>query len=94
MNVVNRELLVKAGQRHADAGKQMDVWFSEVTQADWAGPNEIRQRYASASFLADNVVIFNIRGNRYRLVVKVNYPARIVLIKWFGTHAEYDKLKF
>jgi len=54
----------------------------------------IKRRYVTASFLAGNVAIFNVRGNRYRLVVKVNYPAQVVLVKWFGTHAEYDKERF
>lgn len=63
-------------------------------QARWFGPIDIKRRYPSASFLAENVVIFNVRGNRYRLVVKVNYPAQLVLVKRFGTHAEYDKQKF
>src|SRR5579872_1852336 len=94
MNVLNRELLVKAGREHANVRKQIEAWHAEVEQADWDGPDEIKRRYASASFLAGNVVIFNLRGNKYRLVVKVNYPGKIVLVKWFGTHAEYSKINF
>jgi mRNA interferase HigB len=93
MNVLNRELLVQAGVRHTDAKVSLDAWLTEAMQAQWMAPMDIKRRYATASFLGGNVVIFNVRGNRYRLVVKVNYSAQVVLVKWFGTHAEYDKEK-
>jgi len=94
MNVLNRQLLAAARKRHADAQPSLDAWLAEATEARWTRPLDIKRRYASASFLAENVVIFNVRGNRYRLAVKVNYPAQLVLVKWFGTHAEYNKQKF
>ncbi len=76
---------------HADSRGPLDAWQSEVKAATWSGPQEIKDRYPSASFLADNRVIFNIKGNTYRLVVKARYLNGIVLIEWIGTHAEYDK---
>lgn len=76
---------------HADSRGPLDVWQSEVESAKWSGPQEIKDRYPSASFLADNRVIFNIKGNTYRLVVKARYQNGIVLIEWIGTHAECDK---
>lgn len=79
---------------HADSRGPLDVWQSEVEAANWSGPQEIKSRYPSASFLADNRVIFNIKGNAYRLVVKTRYQNGIVLIEWIGTHAEYDKQDF
>ena len=82
MNVINRELLATARRRHADAQPSLDAWEAEATEANWIGPMDIKRRYSSASFLAGNVVIFNVRGNRYRLAVKVNYPAQLVLVKW------------
>ena len=66
----------------------------EVAGANWTGPQEIKDRYPSASILADNRVIFNIKGNSYRLLLKVRYQNGIVLIEWIGTHAEYDKQDF
>lgn len=79
---------------HADSRGQLNAWQSEVEAANWSGPQEIKDRYQSASFLADNRVIFNIKGNTYRLVVKARYQNGIVLIEWIGTHAEYDKQDF
>lgn len=76
---------------HADSRGPLDAWQTEVEAASWNGPQEIRDRYPSASFLGDSRVIFNIKGNTYRLVVKARYQNGIVLIEWIGTHAEYDK---
>lgn len=79
---------------HADSRGPLDVWQAEVEKAQWTGPQDVKNRYPSASFLADNRVIFNIKGNTYRLVVKARYQNGIVLIEWVGTHAEYDKKNF
>ena len=79
---------------HADARGALDAWRKDVEGAAWSSPQDIRDRYASASFLGGNRVIFNIKGNSYRLVVKAKYQNGMVLIEWVGTHAEYDKLKF
>ena len=79
---------------HSDARGSLDAWRIEAERAHWAGPHDVKSRYPSASFLADNKVIFNIKGNSYRLVVKAKYQNGMVLIEWVGTHAEYDKLKF
>lgn len=94
MTLVNFGKLVEGARKHAHAKGQLDAWVAEVQHDTWRTPDDIKQRYRTASFLADNVVIFNVKGNRFRLVVKVNYAAGIVLVKWFGTHAEYDKMKF
>jgi mRNA interferase HigB len=67
-------------------------WFSETQAADWRTSQAIKRLYRHASFIADNRVIFNIGGNKYRLVVHVNYDFRIVYIKFIGTHAEYDRI--
>lgn len=81
-------------RKHADSRGPLDVWRVEVEQGRWSGPQDVKTRYPSASFLADNRVIFNIKGNAFRLVVKAKYQNGIVLIEWVGTHAEYDKKKF
>ena len=88
-------LMLDAFKRtHADSRGPLDAWRSEVETAEWAGPQDIKNRFPSASFLAENRVIFNIKGNTYRLVVKARYQNGIVLIEWIGTHAEYDKQDF
>jgi mRNA interferase HigB len=81
-------------ETHADSRGPLNAWRSEVETTQWNGPQDVKDRYPSASFLADNRVIFNIKGNTYRLVVKVRYQNEIVLIEWVGTHAEYDKQDF
>lgn len=94
MNVIKRKTLVEYGITYGYAKSQLDVWYHDVDKAAWNGPQDIKVRYSSASFLRKNIVIFNIKGNRYRLVVKVDYLSQFVFIKWFGTHADYDKQKF
>ena len=81
-------------RKHADARGPLDAWRFEAERAQWADSQDIKTRYPSASFLADNKVIFNIKGNTYRLVIKAKYQNGLTLIEWVGTHAEYDKQKF
>jgi mRNA interferase HigB len=76
----------------ADAGQPLLAWFSEVQKAQWKGPADVRKLYRSADFVANNRVIFNIEGNKYRLVVGIKYSASIVFIRFIGTHADYDKI--
>lgn len=91
MNVIGKKILSEFSTRHADARGQLSSWLKEAEKADWKCSHDIKQRYASASFLADNIVVFNIKSNDYRLVTKVNYENQIVLIKRIGSHAEYSK---
>lgn len=79
-------------QKHADARGALDAWRVAIEGAQWADSHDIKQRHATASFLNDNRVIFNIKGNSYRLLVKVKYTNGIVMIEWIKTHAEYSKL--
>ena len=81
-------------RKHADSRGPLDVWQIEVEQARWCGPQDIKNRYPNASFLSENRVIFNIKGNTFILVVKVRYKNGVVLVEWVGTHSEYDKRKF
>ena len=80
--------------KHADIRNQLEAWIAEVQDAEWQTPQDIKARYAHASFLADNRVVFNLKGNSYRLDVKVNYKNQIVLVKRVGTHEEYDAWTF
>lgn len=94
MKVTGRNLLTDFSAKHANVKSALEAWFSEAQRADWKTPQDIKNRYRSADILSDNRVIFNIKGNRYRLVVKVRYQNGIVRIEWVGTHAEYDKQRF
>jgi mRNA interferase HigB len=82
------------GKLHANAKKALDASFSEAEAANWKRPQDIKDRYRSADFLSDNRVIFNIKGNNFRLVVKVRYQNGIAVVEWVGTHSEYDKQRF
>ena len=75
-------------RKHADARGPLDAWRLEAERAQWAGPQDIKIRYPSASFLADNKVIFNIKGNDYRLVIKAKHQNGLVLIELIGADAE------
>ena len=70
----------------------MKAWFAEASSASWETPQAIKDQYRNASFVADNRVIFNVGGNKYRLVAHVNYSFGIVYIKFVGTHREYDDI--
>lgn len=70
----------------------LKAWFREVKKAQWANANALKQKYGSASILKGGRVVFNICGNKFRLVVGVNYSAKVVYVKWVGTHAEYDDI--
>lgn len=92
MHVIKKKTLVDFWNAHADARSPLAAWFKEAQAADWRSPNDIRQRYRSADFLSGNRVVFNIGGNRYRLVVKIAYRPGLVYIRFVGTHAEYDRI--
>lgn len=94
MKVLGRDKLIKFSRKHADAKGALESWFNEADEANWKTSQDIKARFNSASFLADNRVIFNIKGNDYRLVVRVRYQNDIIVIEWVGTHAEYDKKRF
>lgn len=94
MRVLGRDKLLECGAKHADAKKALDAWYKEAESTAWLTSQDIKNKYRSADFLSDNRVIFNIKGNHYRLVVKVRYQNGIVVVEWVGTHAEYSKKKF
>jgi len=77
---------------YSDSKNALEAWHKEVLKLDWNNPIEIKDMYASASIVGDEKVVFNISGNKYRLIVKINYPAKIVFIKFVGTHKQYDKI--
>jgi mRNA interferase HigB len=94
MKVHGRRILDDFKRRHADARSHVDEWIRDVEEAEWQSPRDIKARYVTASFLADRRVVFNLKGNRYRLDVKVTYKNQVVQIMRIGTHAEYNKWNF
>lgn len=92
MRVFSRSTLNAFGETHADAREALRAWFAEAEQADWQGPSDIKAQYPAASFLANNRVVFNIKGNHYRLVVAIKYEFKVIYIRFIGTHADYDTI--
>ena len=85
-----REFWGKRGK--GDAEQPIKAWYAEAKKADWARPKDIKAQYRNASFVGKNRVVFNIGGNKYRLVVFVKYASRTIYIRFVGTHKEYDKI--
>ena len=77
---------------HADAREPLLAWYRHALHADWASPAEVKKDFGNASILRDGRVVFNIAGNKYRLVVWINYPYRVVYVRFVGTHARYDRI--
>ena len=92
MRIISKKPLREFWERHVDAEEPLLAWYREVEKEDWDGPAKVKAKYPNASILGGNRVVFNIRGNAYRLVVKINYPARIVYVRFVGTHAQYDRV--
>ncbi len=81
-------------ERHAEVGGAVDAWLREAMISAWRTPSDVKASYVSASFLAGNRVIFNLKGNKYRLETKIAYQTGVVIVKRIGTHAEYDRWTF
>jgi len=94
LHVIKRKTLIEFYRRPGceDAKGPLDAWWHEAKKADWQSWTDIKKQYGSASPLKGGRVVFNIGGNKYRLVVKINYPTKTVFIRFIGTHQEYDKI--
>jgi mRNA interferase HigB len=93
MRVIGRKVLGDFSRKHSQAGKNLDAWYKVIKDATWASLVEVRRVYPSADFVG-GLTVFNISGNNYRLVVRINYKAQIVYINSVLTHAEYTKRKW
>ena len=92
MQIIARKALKDFWTRHDRAEAPLTAWYLEVSKAQWTSPQDIKAMFRSADFVGDNRVIFDIGGNKYRLVVHVAYKYHRVLIKFVGTHSEYDRI--
>src|SRR5215216_1715638 len=94
MRIISRKTLRLFWEKsqYADAEQALKAWFREASNADWSGPAAIKTAFRTASIIGNNRVVFNICGNKYRLVVSVNYAYRIMYIRFIGTHAQYDRI--
>lgn len=92
MQIIARRTLRQFWEHHPRAETPLRTWFAQVSAADWSTPAAIRADFGSVDFVGDNRAIFDIGGNKYRLIVRISYEYRRVLIKFVGTHAEYDAI--
>jgi len=91
MKIIGKKKLFAFIKKHVDAREWIENWIKDVEGCRWRLPQDVKDRYATASFLADRVVIFNVRGNHYRLETQIAYQVGTVAVKWAGTHAEYTQ---
>lgn len=92
MRIIAKRTLREFWKRHPTAKGPLEAWHQEVDRADWDSPGALKNQFRSASILPGNRAVFNIAGNHYRLIVKINYPYRIAYIRFIGTHSDYDAI--
>ena len=92
VRIIARGTLRDFWSDHTDAEGPLKAWYREAELADWSSPHAVKGRYRHASVIGDNRIVFNIAGNRYRLIVKFNYSYRMAYIRFIGTHAAYDEI--
>ncbi|MEZ2623725.1 type II toxin-antitoxin system HigB family toxin [Paenalcaligenes hominis] len=92
MRVIAVSTLRQFWEKHPAAEQPIKAWFDEVSKATWTQPSDIKALYRNASILKNRRVVFNIKGNDYRLIVAIAYKLGIVYVKFIGTHTEYDKI--
>ncbi len=92
LRVIAKKILRDFWTKHPDCEQQLKAWYKEAEEASWKTPNAIKREYPSASILEKNRIVFNIKGNNYRLIVKINYHYQMLWIRFIGTHAQYDKI--
>ena len=91
-NIITRRTLLAYAKKYPIAATSLFEWYHELVRCDFKNFNELKVVYGNASLVADDRVVFNIMGNKYRLVVRIVFDFRAIQVKWFGTHAEYNKI--
>ena len=92
MRVIAKKILRDFWAKHSDSEQQLKSWYQEANNAEWKSPNEIKTKYSSASIINNDRIVFNIKGNNYRLIIKINFDYQIIWIRFIGTHSEYDRI--
>ena len=92
MRIISRKTLKDFWHSHRDAEDPLRAWYHEVAAAKWRTPQDLKSRFRSADILPGNRAVFNIKGNTYRLIVKIHYNTGIIFIRYVGTHADYNRI--
>ncbi|MPR35945.1 type II toxin-antitoxin system HigB family toxin [Salmonirosea aquatica] len=90
--IVAKRTLKEFWDKYPDSEQYLKTWYDTVQKSNWQSPNEIKATYASASILGDGRVVFNVKGNTYRLIVRFNFEKQWAFVRFIGTHAEYNKI--
>jgi len=90
--IIAKRTLREFWDKHSDSEQYLKTWYETAKSSNWKSPNDIKETYINASILKDSRVVFNIKGNSYRLIVKFNYERQWAFIRFVGTHADYDKV--
>lgn len=92
MRIISRKRLKEFWERHPDVRQPLQAWYDDASHAIWKSPMDIKAIYRNASFIGNDMVVFNLKGNSYRLVIAIRYEHSIVFIRFIGTHQEYDRI--
>ena len=92
MRIIARKALIDFWKKWPDSTEPLKAWFKVAGEAEWRNPQDVKAQYKNASILKDGRAVFNIAGNKYRLVVWINYDYSVVYIRFIGTHREYDRI--
>jgi len=92
VRIISKKILREFWDVHKDAEQSLRAWHARTKRANWKSTEDVKNDYRNASFVANNRVIFNIKGGKYRLVVAINYQYQIIYIRFIGTHKEYDSI--
>ncbi len=92
MVIITKTVLVEYGEKYADSVEALDNWYDKSKKADWKSLNELKKTFSSVDYVGNDRYVFNIKGNKYRLVVMIFFDIRTMYIRFIGTHAEYDKI--
>lgn len=91
-NIINRRTLLEYCRKYPQASVALQAWYYELLKASFRNFNELKEAHTTVSMVADNRAVFNIMGNKYRLVVRIVFSYKVIQIKWFGTHKQYDQI--
>jgi len=92
IRILAKSTLRSFWEKHPDSEQYLKTWYDTAMNANWNNPNDVKMTYAKASILKDNRIVFNIKGNAYRLIVKFNYEKQWMFIRFIGTHSEYNRI--
>lgn len=90
--IIAKRVLKEFWEKHSDSEQYLKTWYDTAKNAKWKSPNDVKNTFANASIIIGNRVVFNIKGNSYRLIVKFQYEKEWAFIRFIGTHSEYDKI--